>query len=121
MKEIQKVDLGSVQIHKNVIADIVANAVADLEGLRLAAGDLWGNVQSLAGVKKHPAISVFIDPNNQVTIDVRVTIQYGLSIPDLAARAQDLIREAIDQATDINLVDLKDVNINIRGIERGES
>ena len=117
MRDIQKVDLGSVQIHKHVIADIAANAIQDIKGLRLASGDLWANIQQIAGMKKHPGVTVAVDRNNQVTVDVRVQIEYGLSIPELAARAQELIRDAIDQAADI---DLKDVNINIRGIERGE-
>jgi uncharacterized alkaline shock family protein YloU len=118
MREIQKVDLGSVQIHKYVIADIAANAIADLKGLRLIAHDFWGSLQEIVGIKKYPGISVLVDRNNQVTVDVKVSIQYGLSIPELAAQAQDLIRDAIEQAADI---DLKDVNINIRGIDRGES
>ncbi len=117
MREIQKVDFGSVQIHKYVVADIAANAIADIKGLRLAACNFWGKTQEFFGIKKHPAISVVIDKNNQVVVDVRVCIQYGLSIPDTAAQAQDLIREAIEQAAEI---DLKDVNINICGIERGE-
>jgi uncharacterized alkaline shock family protein YloU len=118
MREIQKVDLGSVQIHRYVIADIAANAIADLQGLKLVANDFWGNLQELAGWKKYPGIKVSVDRNNQVTLDVKVSVEYGLSIPELASRAQDLIRDAIEQAADI---DLKDVNINIRGIERGKS
>jgi uncharacterized alkaline shock family protein YloU len=115
MKEFQKVDLGSIQIHKYVIADIAANAIADVKGLKLAGSDIVGTIQELLGIKKYPAISVCVDKNNQVSIDVKVVIEYGLSIPDVAAKAQDLIREAIERAADI---DLKDVNINIRGIER---
>lgn len=117
MKDVQNVDLGSVQIHKHVIADIAANAIADVKGLSLAGNDLFGSVQEFFGFKKHPAISVFVDKNNQVVIDVKVIIKYGLNISDIAAQAQDLVREAIERTGDI---DLKDVNINIRGIERGD-
>lgn len=115
MKDNQKVNLGSVHIHPQVIADIVANAIAEVQGLTLANDALWGKLQEVLGVKKYPAIAVSIDKEGQVSIDVKVVIEYGLSIPDVAAKAQDLIREAIERAADI---DLKDVNINIRGIER---
>lgn len=117
MGEIQKIDLGSVQIHKYVIADIAINAMADVKGLSLAGTDLLDKVQEFLGIKKYPAINVCVDKNNQVNINVKVIIEYGLSIQDVAAQAQDLIREAIEQTVDI---DLKDVNINIRGIKRGD-
>ena len=116
MKEIQKVDLGSIQIHKHVIADIAANAIKDVKGLSLAGNDVVGRIQELLGIKKYSGISVFVDKNNQVIVEIKVCIAYGLNIPDVAAQAQDLVREVIERTVDI---DLKDVNINIRGIERG--
>jgi len=117
MKEIQKVDLGSIQIHKHVIADIAANAIKDVKGLSLAGHDLFGKIQEFLGLKKYPGISVCVDKNNQVVVEIKVCVTYGLSIPDVAGQAQDLVREAIERTVDI---DLKDVNINIRGIERGD-
>lgn len=117
MSEMQKVDLGSIQIHRYVIADIVLNAIADVKGLKLASGDIFGKVQEFLGLNKYPAIDIHIDKNNQVTVEVKVIIDYGLIIHDVATQTQDLIREAIERTGDI---DLKDVNINIRGIERGE-
>lgn len=117
MREIQKVDSGSVQIHKHVIEDIAINAIADVKGLSLAGNDLLGKVQEFLGTKKYPAINVCVDKNNQVVIDVKVIIKYGLRVQDVATQAQDLIREAIEKTVDI---DLRDVNINIRGIKRGD-
>jgi len=60
---------------------------------------------------------VIIDRNNQVTIEVKVNIRYGMNIPDIARFTQDSVRDAIERTVDI---DLKDVNVNIQGIERGE-
>ena len=117
MRDIQKVDLGSVQIHKYVIADIVVTAIANVKGLSLAGSNLLGKAQEFLGIKKYPAVNVYVDKGNQVSISVKVAVKYGLSVQDVAAQAQDLIREAIEKTVDI---DLKDININIRGIERGE-
>lgn len=117
MSEIQKIDLGSVQIHKHVIADIAVNAIADVKGLSLAGNDLLGKAKEFLGIKKYPAVNVCVNKNNQVSIDVKVIITYGLSVQNVASEAQDLIREAIEQTVDI---DLKDVNINIRGIIKGD-
>ena len=115
MRENQKVDLGSIQIHKHVIADIAVNAISEVKGLSLAREGLLDKAREILGINKNPGVYVSVDKNNQVNIDVNVLIEYGLSIPELASRAQDVIREAIERTVDI---DLKDVNINIRGIER---
>jgi len=117
MKDSQKLDLGSIQIHRQVIADIAANAITDVKGLALAHDGLAGKLQEFLGMRKYPAINVFVDKNNQLVIDVNVTIKYGLNISDVAGQAQDLIREAVERMGDLHL---KDVNINVRGIERGD-
>ncbi|MEW5895264.1 MAG: Asp23/Gls24 family envelope stress response protein [Candidatus Omnitrophota bacterium] len=117
MRENQRLDLGSIQIHKHVIADIAANAIAEIKGLSLAQDGILDKIQEFIGVNKNPGVKVSVDKNNQVSVEIKVFIQYGLSIPDLASRAQEVVRVAIERAVDI---DLKDVNINIRGIERGE-
>ena len=117
MKDFQKLNLGSIQIHRQVIADLAATAIADVQGLSLAQDNFTGKLQEILGIRKYPAVSVSVDSNNQLIIDVDVVVQYGLNISDAAGRAQDLIREAVEHAGDINL---KDVNINIRGIERGD-
>lgn len=117
MNDHEKADFGSVHIHRQVIADIAANAIADVKGLNLAEDNCVAKIQTLFGLRKYPAISVTIDKANQVRVDVRVVAHYGMNISDSAAQAQDLIREAIERAGDI---DVKNININIRGMQRGD-
>ncbi len=117
MSEIKNVDLGSVKIHKKVIADIVANAVAGVKGIRLIKPNMADQLLRIIGLYAQSAINVDIEKTGQVSVHVRVCVDYGLRIPDVAIQAQDAIREAIEQTVDI---DLKDVNVNIHGIERGD-
>ncbi|MFP4472267.1 MAG: Asp23/Gls24 family envelope stress response protein [Candidatus Omnitrophota bacterium] len=117
MSQFSKVDLGSIKIHKKVIADIAANALQDIKGIKVEDKSVLSQGLSLFGIRKHPGVSVSVDASSQVVVDVAVWIEYGLSIPEVAARAQDAVREAIEQTVDI---DLKDININIQGIERGQ-
>lgn len=117
MSEIKNVDLGSVKIHKKVIVDIVSNAVAGIKGIRLVPPSMLDQLLNIAGFKAQSAVSVDIEKTGQVSVHVRVCVDYGFRIPDVAGQAQDVIREAIEQTVDI---DLKDVNVNIHGIERGD-
>jgi len=117
MSEIKNVDLGSVKIHKKVIADIAGNAVAEIKGIRLVPANIAEQLLKLVGIERRSAISVDIEKTGQVSVHVSICVDYGLHIPDVATQAQDAIREAIERTVDI---DLKDVNVNIHGIERGE-
>ena len=113
MKEVSRVDLGSVKVHKRVLAEIVQSAIAEIKGVQLIPRDFLVTAGEFFGFKRFPGISVSVDKNNQVTIEVRVLIQYGLNIPDMAKQAQDAIREAVEKTVDI---DLKEIHVNIQGI-----
>jgi uncharacterized alkaline shock family protein YloU len=118
VKDLNKVDLGSIKIHKQVLADIIQSAVLTVPGVTLLTKDFGSHLVDLVGVKKIPGISITIAKNSQVTIEVKVKVRLGLNIHDVAQQIQEVVRAAIDKTVDI---DLKDINVNIQGIERGES
>ena len=116
MNQLNRVDLGSIKIHKKVLADITAEAVREIGGVSLIPRNFLFTVADLFGFSRQPGVNVDVDPNNQVTIEVKVCVRYGLKIPDLARQTQDMIRSMIEQTVD---VDLKDVHVSVQGIERG--
>ena len=118
MKRVSNVDLGSVQIHKKAIADIVSSAISDIDGVKLIPKDITYILLEFLGKTDHPGIGVKVDTNNQVSIEIKVLVRYGLNIQDLARHIQGVVRSAIEKTVDI---DLKDVNINIQGIEKVDS
>lgn len=111
-----KVDIGFVQIHKKVIGDIAASALQEVPGVRLATFGVISKVFEWVGRKHYPSVSVTIDTDNQVSVEIKVAIDYGLNVPDIARQVQDVVRLAVERAVDINL---KEVNVNIQAIERG--
>ena len=112
-----KIDLGSIQIHKKVLADIAASALAEIDGVRLAPKAVGDQLLESLGQRVSPGITVVLDKNNQVTIELKVYIRYGINIPDIAQQIQDIVRVAIERTTDIQL---KEINVNVQGIERGK-
>lgn len=111
-----RVDLGAVQIHKKVIGDIAIAAVKDLDGVRVTTYGLLNNIFDLFGYKNYPSVVVDIDKDGQVTIEVKVNVRYGMNVPDVARSVQDAVQVAVERSTNITL---KEVNVNIQGIERG--
>ena len=66
-------------------------------------------------IKIIPAVSVTVDKDHQVSLEIRVIIYYGMNIPVVARQIQDVIQRAVEDAVDINL---KEINVNVQAIER---
>ena len=116
MREEQKVDYGSIQIHKKVLADIVLSVIHETDGVTLAPQSLFSNLLKVLGRRIYSGIVVSIDKDNDVCIEVRICVRYGVNIPDVSRHLQVTIGDSVEKTTDINL---KDVHINIQGIEGG--
>lgn len=115
-----KVDLGTIKVHQNVIADICVSAIQEVDGVRLAPNDSLSLNQVLGflGLKKNTGVEVVVDARNQVSVVVKVVLRYGMSLSDTSRKVQDVIMTAVEKMADVNL---KDVDVNIQGIERGEA
>lgn len=118
MKEVNKIDMGSIKVHKKVLAEITASAVNDVGGVSLVKQDFSSWLGDFVGQKTSPGIKIHVDRNSQVVVEVKVIVGYGLNIPEAGRLVQDAIRRDIEKTVDI---DLKDVNVIIQGIERRAS
>lgn len=116
MREEQKVDYGSIQIHKKVLSDIVLSVIQETEGVVLAPQSVSFYLSRVFGKKNYSGINVVIDKENEVSIEVRICVRFGMNIPEASRQLQDVIRDSIEKTTDIHL---KDIHINIQGIEGG--
>ena len=115
MLEDNTVDLGTVEIHKKVIGDIAAGALKDIAGVRLATFGVVGGFFELFGYKNYPGVSVLVDPDGEISLKLRLQVEYGTNIPLVAQHIQELVRGAVAKAVDI---ELKEINVNIQSVER---
>ncbi len=117
MKENNKLDLGSVKVHKKAIAEIIALTINELEGVSLIQRGPLGKLFEYLPQEDLYGVNVHVDENTSISVAVNVIVQYGLNIPDAAREIQDAAKAAIRRSLNI---DLSSINIYIRGIERGE-
>ena len=115
-KEESQTDLGNIRIHKNVIASIASLAAVEIEGVKRIGGDFRSGILELIGKKALMAIKVDIDKNDEMRLEVPLVIKYGFNIPDIANKAQENIRNALEKMTNLSI---KYININVQAIERG--
>ena len=105
---------GSVMISEDVIAAIVAHALADVEGVG-SLGAKPGIVSQDFDTKKHwgKSLKVMISEDNTLALDCSIMISYGYSVVDVAAAVQQAITSSVESMTGVKITN---ININICGV-----
>jgi uncharacterized alkaline shock family protein YloU len=112
-------ELGTVKIHENVISSIVHQATCSLYGvLRLSGSTFVNNIADIVGSRKMHDRAISVDlGNDSVEITVKVDIEYGVHIPELAGNIQSAVMEEVQKITGITV---SRVNVVVQSIESPE-
>lgn len=111
----EKVDLGNVQIHKKVIGDIAASCLVDIPGVKLSRFGIVGGFCELFGYKNFPGVYVTVDQSGQISLEIRVDVDFGINIPVVAHQIQDKILVAVEQMVDLQL---KEISVSVQSVSR---
>lgn len=114
--EESRTELGTIKIHKKVIASIASLAAAEIEGVKSVGANFKEGVFGLISKKFLPAIKVEIDKNEEVKLEIPLIIKYNFNIPDISSKVQENVRNALERMTNLSI---KDINISVQGIEKG--
>ncbi len=106
-------NVGVVQIADDVVAMIASLATTEVEGVNAMAGNITNELMSKVGMKSlTKGVKVDVIENN-VTIDLAVTMEYGYNIPATCQKVQAKVKSAVENMTGLNCTD---VNIRIAGV-----
>ncbi|MDD2688817.1 MAG: Asp23/Gls24 family envelope stress response protein [Candidatus Omnitrophica bacterium] len=108
-------DLGTIRIHKNVIASIAAITALEIQGVKRIGVSLKSGLLELIGKKSLYSIKVELNKNDEVKVEIPLVIKFGFNIPDIANKVQEAVRQALEKMTNLSI---KDIDINVQGIER---
>ena len=109
----QETNLGKVEIAPEVIEVIAGIAATEVEGVAAMRGNFAAGVVERLGKKNHGK-GVKVELTNEgIVVDVYVLMYFGVSIPSVAQRIQDNIRQALLTMTGL---DLKEVNVHVVGV-----
>ena len=113
----QENSVGMVKVHESVIASIVRKATLEIEGvIRLAGSSLVDNLAEIVGSKKIQDRAISVEMNdNSVAVEVRVVLEYGVLIPEVAEAVKESVAAEIVKLTGMSVtrinvfvVDLED-------------
>ena len=106
-------DLGSVRIADEVIASIAGIAAVDVPGVVGMSSGLIGGMAEMMG-KKNPSKGVKVQVGaREVAVDLYIIVEYGLRIPDVALQVQEKVKEAVEIATGMSVIE---VNVHVQGV-----
>ena len=98
-------NFGQVKISNEVIATIAGLAALEVEGVET-------NTTFTDKLLKNNGVKIQIE-EEAVNWDVMVMIEYGVSIPDIAFKIQENVKNTVETMTGLNV---SQVNIHVQGI-----
>ncbi|GLB58143.1 Asp23/Gls24 family envelope stress response protein [Cytobacillus sp. NCCP-133] len=105
--------LGKVEIAPEVIEVIAGIAASEVEGVAQMRGNFATGVVERLGKKNHgKGVKVELIEDG-IKVDVYCLMKFGVSIPSVAQKIQDNIRQALLNMT---ALDAQEVNIHVVGI-----
>lgn len=112
----QALENGSVQISEDVIAEVVACAVTEVEGVVGISAKPGADIAELIGKKNWGrGLKIVVSEDNAITIDCNIIVSYGQNVVDTANAAQTAIINAVNSLAAIRIAA---VNVNVCGIVR---
>lgn len=109
----QESTLGKVEIAPEVIEVIAGLASTEVEGVAAMRGNFAAGVVEKLGKKNHgKGVKVELTEEG-IVLDIYVLMHFGVSIPLVAQKIQDNIRQALLTMTGL---ELKEVNVHVVGV-----
>ncbi|HHY37907.1 MAG TPA: Asp23/Gls24 family envelope stress response protein [Clostridia bacterium] len=106
-------DARSLKISDDVVAVIAGVAATEVEGVAGMSGGIVGDITEILG-RKNLSKGVKVEVGERdVSIDLFMVVKYGARIPEVARQVQERVKEAVENMTGLNVVE---VNIHVQGI-----
>lgn len=109
----QNSKVGEVQIADEVVAIIAGLAATEIEGVASMAGNITNELVGKLGMKNlSKGVKVEVT-EEEVAVDLALTLEYGYSIPVTSKKVQEKVKSAIENMTGLKVAE---VNVRIAGI-----
>ncbi|HEY4551913.1 MAG TPA: Asp23/Gls24 family envelope stress response protein [Bacillaceae bacterium] len=104
---------GKIEIAPEVIEVIAGIAASEVDGVAQMRGNFAAGVAERLGRKNHgKGVRVELSEEG-IKVDVYCTMNFGVSIPSVAQKVQDSIRQALYNMT---ALEAEEVNVHIVGV-----
>lgn len=102
-----------VKIANDVVGKIAAIAALEVDGVSAMGNNITTELLGKVGIRhlmKNVKVEIL---NGRVSIDLAVTVDYGMNIPGISHKVQVKVKQAVENMTSLTV---EDVNVRIAGI-----
>lgn len=105
---------GEIKISNEAVLIIAAQALCDIKGIHLAASAAEGIVDKLVKKPTQRGIRICLDDEaKKADIDVHISIDYGMNIPEVSWTVQEAVKKNVETMTSISV---GKVNVFVDGV-----
>ena len=109
-----KTENEGIKISDDVVAVIAGVAVSEVQGVASMAGGFAGGISEVFSGKKNMAKGIKVDVTETTAkIDVKIIVEYGSRIPDVAFEIQNRVKKAVENMTGLKV---EEVNVHVQGV-----
>ncbi|KLU66260.1 alkaline shock protein 23 [Desulfosporosinus acididurans] len=106
--------LGSIRIADEVVEVIAGLAASEVEGVVGMSGGFVGDLAQMLGRNKNLSKGVKVEVGeHEVAVDLFIVVEYGVSIPEVAYKVQEAVKDAIESMTGLRVVE---ANVHVQGV-----
>ncbi|ALS27445.1 membrane protein [Paenibacillus sp. 32O-W] len=106
-------DTGIIRISDDVVATIAGLAALETPGIAAMSGGISeGLAKRLSGKNVQRGVSVEVG-QLEAAIDLRIIVHYGIPIQEVSRQLQRNVKEAVENMTGLNVVE---VNVKVEGV-----
>jgi len=109
---------GDISVNNEVIKNIALKAATEIEGIheikRGRLGRIW---RAVAKKSAASGVKLAFASDSEVSITLRLAVEYGRNIPDAAGAAQERVKKAVEHMTGLTVTE---VAVKITGMQAKE-
>ena len=106
--------LGEINITTGVLEAIAAKAVSEVEGVYQLHKSFQTEVGGFFGMNPDRVGARVRRDDSEIAIDVKIDLKYGYSVPEVAMKVQQKVKEQIFFMTDLVV---QEVNVHVASIQ----
>ena len=106
-------DYGQIKISEEVISTIASMAASEIDGVADMSRSIKGEIKEILGKKDMTKGVKVVVEEDRVYIDLFILVEYGITIPDVAWKVQENVKNTVENMTGLNV---EEVNLHVQGI-----
>ena len=110
---VNRTNKGKVNYNKNILLSIINLATKEIAGVSSLCDNFGSGLKKLFSTNYTNGVKIEYGKNG-IVVDVYINIYAGYSVPDIAYKVQENIKNGISSMIDVNI---DTINVHVQGVD----